>query len=264
MADVLRAWRPERHRRHVRSAQPAIRQVLVTISTGLQWLESRPGGRVVVATHTKQLQRQLASEIERLATGSLSWLRPAAPAAREVRRFGSACGRWYVPSRTAPRRWTREAPRHPANLICRREKIASGPLAFVFLRTCAQTCTTSPTSRSAYSVDPMDVPPFFETYTNSTLWPAGSSFSPQAGPNVFQQPPPATQGAGGQGGAAPAAGRAPAPAQGTPGAQWAGPTLFPERPPRHPHRVRARGSTAPPLHRAPNHALLLAHLEHDR
>ena len=166
MATVIRGWISAGHD-GMCEAPTGIGKSYVTLSTALEWLESHPSGRVVIATYTKQLQRQLAAEIEGLAEGDLAWLRPAAGLVKGARnrlslraivRAVADCSDELAgpppPTRTRPVLW--------------RELRFRELLSFLFLRLCSPTFNLTDEWESR-SVDPMDVPAFFEDYTAGSL-----------------------------------------------------------------------------------------------
>jgi ATP-dependent DNA helicase RecQ len=64
MADALTNWLPAGHGGLV-EAPTGTGKSLVLLAVGLEWVRSGQGRRAVIATHTKQLQNQLARDVQR-------------------------------------------------------------------------------------------------------------------------------------------------------------------------------------------------------
>ncbi|MBV9662172.1 MAG: DEAD/DEAH box helicase [Acidimicrobiales bacterium] len=73
MADTLAAWLPAGHGGLV-EAPTGTGKSLVLLAAGLEWVRSGEGRRAVIATHTKQLQNQLARDVQRLVDAGVGVL----------------------------------------------------------------------------------------------------------------------------------------------------------------------------------------------
>ena len=261
MAKVLRRWISD-GTDGLCEAPTGIGKSYVTLSTALEWLESHPSGRVVIATHTKQLQRQLAAEIEKLAHGELAWLRPASGLVKgAVNRLSL---RSLVRTIADCTEELAASPR-PAQGTLFSEPRFCELVAYLLLRLCTAPSNLADEWESR-SVDPMDVAPFFEPYTEGSL-PRWLRLLSQAEAGDYGAPPtpgagvPAPVVGGGGDGSAPSA---PAATEPDPGAEPSASSSSSE-PPHDPLELHTEfAPEAVARHRlvVTNHALLMAHREH--
>ena len=142
-------------------APTGIGKSYVTIACALDWLEQHPWGRVVIATHTKQLQSQLVSELESLAFGDLAWLRQATGLVKGARNRLSLRALVQALADCSMEVAESRLPRHRMfRTVIHREL-----LVYLLLRLWATPRNLNDEWESR-SVDPMDVPGFFESYTD--------------------------------------------------------------------------------------------------
>lgn len=257
MANVIRGW-IHNDNDGMCEAPTGIGKSYVTLSCALEWLEAHPSGRVVIATHTKQLQRQLASEIEGLARGELAWLRPTAGLVKGARNRLSLRGLVRAVADATDEMSGPPSATGTQPLLWRELRFRE-VVAFLFVRLCAPTYNLGDEWESR-SVDPMDVPLFFDTYTEGSLahWLGllsqgeSSDYAPPAAPHAAAPPTPGTPGPGYAGTAS---------GNGTIAGDGDSPSPPPQRDPLAAHTEFV--PEAVDRHRLviTNHALLMSHLD---
>ena len=134
------------------------------LAAALDWLDAHPDGCVVVATHTKQLQTQLAGDLEALAAAGLGWVGSAAALVKgqanrlSLRALVGALADSAAAAVGPPPRRRRRGPAPPA------EDFRFAELALYVLARLAATPSRLAEAWEAASVDPVDVPAFFDAY----------------------------------------------------------------------------------------------------
>jgi len=144
-------------------APTGVGKTYAILAAGLDWLATHPAGKVVVATHTKQLQTQLAGDLEALAAAGLGWVATGAGLVKgqtnrlSLRALVAALADCSAAAAGARRR-RRGAPVPPA------EDPRFAELAVYVLSRLAAMPTRLVEAWESASVDPVDVPAFFDGY----------------------------------------------------------------------------------------------------
>lgn len=146
-------------------APTGVGKTFAILAAALDWLIAHPNGSVVVATNTKQLQNQLAGDLEALATAGLDWVGAGAGLVKgqsnrlSLRALvGALTDCAAVALSTAPGRRRRRGPPPPA------EDHRFAELALYLLGRLAASPTRLVEAWEATSVDPVDIPAFFDGY----------------------------------------------------------------------------------------------------
>ena len=169
MADALANWLPTGHGGLV-EAPTGTGKSLVLLAAGLEWVRSGNGRRAVIATHTKQLQNQLARDVQRLVDAGIGVLAGATDlvkgASNRLSLRGLTLG--LVDACQPALR------RGPLCEPAQRELLAYLAVRFI-------TASRITERWLAASVDPVDIPVIFSRTTRSrvTYWLAGLSQNEQ-------------------------------------------------------------------------------------
>lgn len=144
-------------------APTGVGKTYAILAAGLDWLGSHPTGKVVFATHTKQLQSQLASDLEALAVAGLDWIATGAGLVKgqtnrlSLRALVAALADCSAAASGIRRRRT-AGPVPPA------EDPRFAELAVYVLSRLAAMPTRLIEAWESTSVDSVDVPAFFDGY----------------------------------------------------------------------------------------------------